>query len=362
MRSPAIASVSPLPHLAVASALLLGCTTGRADWEAGVLVTWQSASDARIQDEFQGSADLVAEFALGAGVLAAHIEANSNPTEHGVSGLLGEVNADAGSAYNANGHGRVQLSELNYTRQAGPGTLTVGLIDATGPLDNSDVANDADTQFLATGLNNNPTIEFPDYTLGLFYQLAIGQQDGTLVLLAAASHGLADGPHARYEALFDIDEEGRGTFLAAEWQQLHGWGVTRLGSWLHSGAHEADAGHNYGVYLSVDRQLGDAMLNLRLGAAREAASEAARFASLAAELAIADKLTLGTGIAWTGAAARLVDADDNLQSELYLRWQPSARLHVSPSVQYVRNSGFDGSGTAVDASVWVAGLRAGYYF
>ncbi len=362
MNAPAVTPISHLSPLALSSALLLGSTTGHAGWEAGALVTWQSASDSRIEDEFQGSADLVAEFTLGAGVLAAHVEANSSPTVHGVSGLLGEANADAGSAYKENGHGRVQLSELNYTRQAGPGTLTLGLIDATGPLDNSDVANDADTQFLATGLNNNPTIEFPDYTLGMFYQLDIGQQDGTLVLLAAASHGLADVPHARYEALFDIDEEGRGAFLAAEWQQLHGWGMTRIGSWLHTGAHETDAGHNYGVYLSLDRQLGDAMLNLRLGAAREAASAAARFASLAAELALADSVNLGAGIAWTGAAARLVDADDSLQSELYLRWQPSAQLHVSPSIQCIHNSGFDGSGATVDTSVWVAGLRAGYQF
>lgn len=357
------------PALLISSLLALSAPTavlaGELTSEAGVLATWQSASDDRVHDELQGSADLVVAMPVGNGVLAAHVEASTTPVTDGVSSLIGEANGDAGSALDADGKGRVQLSEFHYTLPAGAGELSLGLIDTAGPLDNSDVANDANSQFLAAGLGNNATIAFPDYTLGAFYRLPLGDNGSGVTLLVAGSQGLGDSADAGYGALFDLGESGRGAFVAAEWQQVLGWGAARLGAWTSTADHDSVDGSagglaNYGLYLSADTRLGDVALNVRLGAAREDVSEAARFASVAAELPLADRLSLGAGVAWTGVSADKAGGEDSVQSELYLRWEPVANLQLSPSVQYIRNPGFDGSGSSVDADSWVMGLRVGY--
>lgn len=353
--------------LALLSLTAMDTLQGAPDWEASALATWQAASDSRVRDEFQGSADLLLQDSLGPGLLSAHFEASTTPRDGGVSALLAEANGDAGSALDAGGHGRVQLSELTYTLPAGPGELGFGLIDTTGPLDNSDVANDADTQFLGTGLNNNPTIEFPDYTLGAFYQLLTDADGDQLVLVAAGSQGLGDADDTGYGSLFDLGEAGRGLFLATEWQTTTDHGTARLGGWTHTADHAALAGGaddlaNYGIYASIDRQINDVALNLRLGAARESVSEAARFIGLAATMPLTPSLHLGLGGAWTFASGELADAGDRLQGEVYAHWQASGHLHISPSVQYLRNSGFDASGSSVDAEQWLVGLRAGYQF
>jgi hypothetical protein len=361
-------SLSRQPRRIASSVLLLGMQPALAadpSWEGGVLTTWQHASDSRVRNELLGSADLLLAWPVGPGVVNGHLEANTTPRSNGVSSLIGEANADAGSALDADGQGRLQVSELNYGFALGMGELAVGLIDATGALDSSAVANDEATQFLATGLKNNASIEFPDYTLGLIYNLPLDEAGSGVSLVAAGSQGLSESADASHAELFDLTEHGRGAFLAAEWQRAGSWGTTRLGVWGHTAQHDrvdgsGNGGNNYGVYLSADTELGAAAVNLRLGVANEDVSEAARFAALAGEMLLSEAVAMGAGVAWTGASSDLAAASDSWQSEWYLRWAPAAGLTVGPSVQYLRNSGLDGSGASVDAGVWVTSLRLAY--
>ena len=109
-----------------------------------------------------------------------HIEGNTTPRDDGVSTLIGESNADAGTALDDARRGRVQVSELYYTHAwQGARSLAIGMVDASAYLDISRIANDANAQFLGVSFVNNPVIEFPDYSLGMVYEQRLG--DGFLV-------------------------------------------------------------------------------------------------------------------------------------------------------------------------------------
>jgi len=357
----AILGVALLPPVLAGAAQAAGI-----EHALGLVATWQHASDRRVQDEALASFDLEAAMPLGPGSLNLHLEGNTTQAADGVSLQLGEANADAGTALDASERGRLQLSELSYGLAAGGGELTLGLVDVSGPLDASSVANDEGSQFLGAGLVHNATIEFPDYTVGLYYQLPLDEGGSGLTLVVASPRGIADSDDASYSSVFDLENVGSGVFAAVEWQIAAAQGVTRLGLWGHTADHpwldgSADDGRNYGVYLSADRRLGEAELNLRLGLANPEVSPAAGFAGLAAALPLRGPYTLGAGLAWTGVSGELAgDVDHSLQGELYLRWQLSRRLALTPALQYLRNSGFDASGSSHDASLWLAGLRLVY--
>jgi hypothetical protein len=103
--------------------------------------------------------------------LFVYLEGNSTLDASRASSVLVETNADAGTALDPDRRGRVQLSELNYQLHRPAGReLTFGLLDASGYLDRTRITNDENVQFLGASFVNNPTIEFPDYTLGAVYQ------------------------------------------------------------------------------------------------------------------------------------------------------------------------------------------------
>lgn len=345
---------------------LAGAVQAEVTFEGGITATYQQANDDRVEDEAFASADLVGVIPAGPGELTVYLEGNTTPETDGVSALLPEVNADAGSALDDDGDGRVQVSELHYTLPIGEARwLTVGLLDVTGFLDASDVANDETAQFLGGTFVNNPTIGFPDYTLGLVYGRAPSDTPG-YVLTLTGSHGLADNPGAGYDELVELDRDEKGVFAAAELNWPLANGTVRAGIWANTAEHDRLDGTgtdaNRGIYASIDGSLSRVNWNVRLGAADQEVAEAARFASLALEYPYGEN-AVGAAIGRIGASDELAgDRDDTTHAELYARFAVAGGFEVTPNVQWVENSGLDSSEAAVDASVTVVGMRFNYAF
>jgi len=335
--------------------------------EGGFTFTAQSSSDTRVKGEVLTSFDLVAKIPNGVGQWTAYIEGNLSPRQNGVSTLVGEANADAGTALDHDGKGRLQVSEIHYTRAFGENSMTVGLLRPSCVLDASEVANDETAQFLSGSFVNNPTIAFPDYALGACLHLEQGQTGPGMNLLLSSSHGLADNPNASYSELLDVSADGKGVFAGAElyWQTAHG--MWRLGVWQST----ADAAyldgsatmdHNFGMYLTTDQALGASKLNLRVGMANDKVSEAAGFIGLALETELAGD-TLGIGVAQTDVSDKAGPGkEDTRQAEVYLRMVLADNLRITPSLQWIENSGFDNTATVYDKSLLVYGIRASYLF
>lgn len=335
--------------------------------EGGITAVLQVPDDKRIDAELVSSFDLVTTLTAGGGRWVIYIEGNTTPRAEGVSTLLGEANADAGSALDRDGKGRLQVSELHYFHSYAGGLLVAGLVDVTTSLDGSEVANDETSQFLSSPLVNNPTIDFPDYSLGVVYNREASEGKGfSLVLLG--SHGLADNPDASYAQLVDIDADGKGVFAAAEGQ----WPVAgiqlRTGVWINTADHaQLDGGagtaDNYGVYLVADGHLATGMWNLRAGLANAKVSQASHFLSAALERPL-HKATLGLGIAYTGVSNKdtTPQLDDMLLAEGYLRFALRQQVTLTPALQWINNSGFDASGTPLHSDQVLASLRLSYTF
>ncbi len=347
-----------------------GAVTGWANRvvEGGITAVAQHASDGRIDTDLTTSLDLVVTVPVTSGHWVLYLEGNTTPRRDAVSSLLGEANWDAGSALDRNDRGRLQVSALHFVWDIQPRqVLLMGLLIPTVSMDTSEVANDETSQFVTGSLVNNPTIDFPDYTPGLVYNHEFNDEAG-FTLMLTSSHGLADNPKRTYSQLLDVGDDGKGVFAAAEaqWQV----GAIRLlgGAWLNSADHERLDGsggmeENYGIYTVVDGHLSDLAWNVRLGAANAAVSQAARFASLALEYPFR-QASLGAGVAhsWLSEDDPTPGLEDASQAELYARFDISAQFSLTPMVQWLANSGFDGSGATVDEHVTLYGLRANFTF
>ncbi|MGE0080507.1 MAG: carbohydrate porin [Thiohalomonadaceae bacterium] len=334
--------------------------------EGGLVATFQHAADDRVSDEATASVDLAILLPASPGALNVHVEGSSSVGGDVVSALIPDANADVGTALDRDGDGRFQVSELYYGIELGGTTVYAGLLDATGFLDGSDIANDEAAQFINATLVNNPTIEFPDYSIGLALQTA--PQDGLpgLTLLAAGSHGLGDNPNRSYRQLLDMDADGKGVFVAAEVFWELGDITPRFGLWTQTADHDRFDGasataDNRGAYGVIDGAAGSLRWNLRAGVADERVSAAAWFAGAALERPVGPAV-LGLGVTHTGVSGDAQDAapdalDDTTQVELHARFDLGAQLQITPSIQYVRNPGFDSTGDAVDEETWVTGVR-----
>jgi hypothetical protein len=213
----------------------------------------------------------------------------------------------------------------------------------------------------------------PDYTLGIVYH-----HEGTHVeedhgygftLMAVSSHGLGDNPDASYSELVDVRDDGKGSFLAAEavgQTAIINW---RLGVWSNSADHDyldgsGKSGINKGVYLSVDLDLDSYLtqskLNLRYGIANDKVSSAAEFYALSMEMPLAGN-TLGIGLAQTGVSSDAVGNSADLHhAEAYVRFDLSEVFHITPSIQWMENSGLIEN--KAEKSTVVTSLRVSYGF
>ena len=240
-------------------------------------------------------------------------------------------------------------------------SVVAGVIDASAYLDTSRIANDENTQFLGVSFVNNPTIEFPDYALGVVYEerLAVAGKP-VLRAIITASNGLSDNPNVSYSQLLNVDDPSKGAFIALR----AGWkgptALFNLGAWTHTAPHTALDNpartdlRNYGAYALRVRHA----LNLRLGAANPEVFRAQAFAALSYRYKH-DPWVTGIGYAHIRLSNYVADpAQDNARhSEVYLRYQYATGRFVTASAQHIVNSNFDSSATVYDRGITLLGLR-----
>jgi len=240
-------------------------------------------------------------------------------------------------------------------------TVTAGLLDISGYFDQSRIASDENTQFLGVSFVQNPTIEFPDYALGLVYEQA---WDASTTWRAGltSSNGLADNPNLSYAQLVNVDDDSKGVFAVTSLTWKKSAWLTRTGIWTHTAPHDSlDATRsgltNSGIYWLGGWQHAPHGVNLRFGLANAEVSRAARFAGLSYQNRQAPW-------AWGAGAARIFlsfdepdpSLDDSTQLEAYLRYQLMEGWFVTADVQHLVNSNFDRAATH-DPRVTVYGLR-----
>jgi hypothetical protein len=166
------------------------------------------------QHDTAASGDLFAFLPVSNGEWMLYIEAATATSANSLFNVYPKSNADAGSAQDGNSGARIQISELNYRWAINDrNALTVGQIDPSAHLDRSRIANNENSHFFGASFVNNPSIEFPDYSLGLMYRRTGDAKIPEITAILSSSDGLADNPGRSYRELIDISEAGKGIFM-----------------------------------------------------------------------------------------------------------------------------------------------------
>ncbi|NNF11927.1 MAG: hypothetical protein HKN72_01810 [Gemmatimonadetes bacterium] len=328
------------------------------DFRSSVNLVGQATGEDNVRSEFVGSLDLFADLRLGTVTVHAYVEANTTPRGGGVSSRVPFANMDAGSALGSDGRGRVQISEFRLAWDAGRRVvLHAGLMDLTGFLDVSRIANDENLFFLGQPFVNNPTIIFPDYTLGATAQVGIPQMpSGHLALSVASSHGLADNPGASYGELVRLDAPDKGVFFAGRLRWAADTWAGSIGGWATTSDKSAGVSGRRlptrGLYSVLGISSGVHSLNGRLGlASGEAGTEP--FVGLT-YLGTVGANALGVGIARTPGLPSFVDHQAE-HVETFLRRSIRDIVYLTASVQWLSEELLP-EGTASEG-VWIFGFR-----
>ena len=287
------------------------------------------------------------------------------------------VNADA------IGNNAMLVKELYYRGTVFSDALTimVGKIDFTGVFDASAYADDECTQFLNAAFVDNPTIPFPDYSLGIVLNWDITD---TWYLAGGAADAQADGRETGFRTAF-YDEDyffyALETGITPQLNSANGLmpGAYRVGMWV-DGQDKArfSSSNNYrddiGVYISCDQMAYKENSNPedsqglgvfgRFGYANSDLNPIGNFWSIGLQyqglLDGRDDDVLGIGFA-QGIFSDYAGANDGAEYtenhenalEVYYNARVTPWLSLSPSIQYISNTG--GDETIKDAVVF--GLR-----
>lgn len=337
-------------------------------YEGGVTAISQRPSDERVDEEWTASADLRLSWERGNRTVVAYFEANSTPDANGVATVIPESNVDAGTALDEDRRGRAQLSELYYSRRFGNDrVVNLGLIDPSAYMDTSRITNDENLQFLGVSFVNNPTIEFPDYTVGGVFEQKYGERGPVVRLIVTSSNGLADNTNVSYAQVVDIDDPDKGLFIGLRTGWKTDFQLLSVGVWWHTAPHVAindaanDNLNNQGAYIVYGWQSKPHAINVRLGIANDEVTSAADFYSVAYRFKY-HKIAIGAGYAVTKISQNVTapGVDDTQQSEVYFRYTLYPRWYLTASIQNIKNSAFDATGSVYDADLTISGLRLTY--
>jgi len=318
--------------------------------------------------DLEVSADLQKLLGFETGTILLHLEGGW-PDDEGIDaasvGSVFGVNADAV------GNDNILVKQLYYE---GPVfddrfTLMFGKIDFTGVFDASEYADDECSQFLNAAFVDDPTIPFPQYSLGVVLKWDITD---SWYLLAGVADAQADNRETGFRTAFH-DEDFY--FYGLETGITAGNGTYRVGMWVDGqdkARHSNSQNHrdDIGVYTSCDRMLykenSDPQDSQGLGAffrygwASSKYNELTNFYSLGLQyqglLAGRDDDVLGAGFAqgfFSDDTVATYPEDYESVCEVYYNAQVNDWLNISPNLQYIANPG--GVKTAKDALVF--GLR-----
>lgn len=333
----------------------------------GATLVAQWPADDRVRPEVTGSLDVFVELPLGRGRLFTYIEGNTSPRAGGVAQRLPAANTDAGTALSGDGSGRIQLSELRVVWPvSSAGDVHLGLLDATGFLDVSRIANDENLFFLGLPFVNNPTIAFPDYAPAVAYDGALPGGALRVGAVVSSSHGLADNPSASYSDLADVGAGGKGVFAGATARCVGVAYRLSAGAWHDSASRpfvdgSARTGTRHGIFTVLGWDRGRHAFSVRAGVRGGNVSNIRSFLGgtyLWSRSPGAVGLALGRSL----VAASLPTASDQTHGELFLRARLPGGAFVTASAQHLTNPAFDPSGTVLPARLWVLGVRLSTQF
>ena len=236
-------------------------------------------------------------------------------------------------------------------------------MDLTGFLDVSRIANDENLFFLAQPFVNNPTILYPDYTLGTVHLAGVPSLPrGQIAVALSTSHGVAETPGASYRRLFDLDGADRGAFLAARLEWEGDEVEASLGLWHSTGDRYAATQPGRllptrGAYTVLGWRSGPNAVNLRLGRATGAGTTEP-FVGVT-YLGEVGANALGIGLA---RAPALPEAVGRLgfHGEGFLRRSLWGMVYLTTSVQWLSEEFLPPFASA--EGTWVFGFRASATF
>jgi len=333
-------------------------------FNGGVTAVSLNPRGSSAEDDQTLSADLYLQHRGRSGSWLVYVEGNSSLDVDAASTILIEANADAGTALDPDRSGRIQISELNYRTGLDDGAfLTFGLLDASGYLDRTRITNDENVQFLGASFVNNPTIAFPDYTIGVVYERPADGLRPQLNAVLASANGLADNPNLSYSQLLRLTDDNDGAFAAVGLGWPSERHLIRVGAWVNTRPHGAldnsrDNATNYGGYAVYGRSWRNHGLNVRIGAANEQLVEASRFVSVAYRLRWRQH-AFGAGIArsFLSPAINDPDKDDSTQIELFTRINLTPTIHFTVSIQRLIHSGLISAASDPRESARLVGAR-----
>jgi len=228
-------------------------------------------------------------------------------------------------------------------------------------LDGGNETNDEARPLPGGEFVDNLAIVRPDRALGVTLYNYNESASLSLAVYLDSSNGLSNSPDVSYSDVVDATGSGEGVSAVAElslpWRGLE----IRPGVWMNSEGREyldqsGRRAKNYGFYANIDGQAGRSQWSLHLGIANKDASETARIAAVALDYPFRD-FVLGVGITHTLLSGYAVDtqASDETQAEAYARIKVASRFELTPSVQWLRSSGFNGFDDGIGGTEW-AGL------
>jgi len=324
-------------------------------------------------------ADLEKMLGFNRGLLFVHLEGGW-PDNGGIDG------SSVGSAFGVNadaiGNRTMDVKQLFYEGILFSDNLTLmtGKIDFTGVFDCSAYADDECSQFLNVAFVNNPTIPFPDYSLGVVLTYNPGE---SCYLMCGIADAQADGRESGFRTSFH-DEDYFLYMLEAgfdsELDSVNGTlpGTYRAGLWNDPQPKaNSDSAGNYrddvGFYLSFDQMFVKENDDpedsqglgafLRYGCANSRKNDIADFWSFGFQyrglIDGRDDDVLGAGFAqgiFSNSASNTYNEDYESVFELYYSARITPCMTVGPSIQYIANpSSPDSAEIAGDAVVF--GIR-----
>jgi len=244
-------------------------------------------------------------------------------------------------------------------------TIMVGKIDFTGVFDASAYADDECTQFLNAAFVDDPTIPFPDYSLGIVLNWDITD---SWYLMGGVADAQANGRETGFRTAFHDEDY---FFYALETGITAGNGTYRVGLWNDPQPKGSDNKRDdVGVYTSCDWMLHKENSDpedsqglggfFRYGYAPSKKNDITNFFSLGLQYQGLfdgrddDVFGVGYGQGFFSNTAADYTKDYESVCEAYYNARITPWFVFGPSIQYVANPG--GSNTAKDAVVF--GLRA----
>ena len=249
-------------------------------------------------------------------------------------------------------------------------TMMVGKIDFTGVFDASAYADDECTQFLNATFVDDPTIPFPDYSLGVILNWDI---TNSWYLMGGVADAQADARETGFRTTFAGEDYFFYIFetgITPQFVSANGRlpGAYRVGLWYDpqpkANTDLADAGKSYrddtGFYVTCDQMLAKENAGpddeqglgvfFRYGCANGKRNDITDFFSTGFQYAGLvegrDSDVFGFGFAhgtFSDRASATYTDDYEAAFEMYYSAEIAPWFIVSPSIQYVKNPGGDGS-------------------